>query len=171
MDYKKIYCDKWRSAYTSNTINEVDGNIVELRWKNVPLGELFCGPTGVVFTKLYKFMGDPDVIKIQAFPAAEKEFNTLLKNVEKLEYICQLYEHVETNDLNIYLYRNQQVYGQITFYNGEAGFEGRTNEGWKTSKNPETLITHAKWLKDRARDLELMDDMDLIGELGSMLKR
>lgn len=94
MDYKKIYCDKWKAAYTSNTVDDSDGSCVELRWKDVPLGELFCGPSGVVFTKLYRFKGDPELTKIQAFPGAEKEFNALLKNVEILEYICQLWEEV-----------------------------------------------------------------------------
>ena len=36
MDYKKIYCDKWKTAYTSNTVDDSDGSCVELRWKDVP---------------------------------------------------------------------------------------------------------------------------------------
>lgn len=171
MDYKKIYCDKWKAAYTSNTVDDSDGACVELRWKDVPLGELFCGPSGVVFTKLYCFKGDPELTKIQAFPVAEKEFNALLKNVETLEYICQLWEEVRTSDLEVDFYHGGQLYARILFTNGSVSFEAHTGNGWETSNDPERLINYSKWFKDRRRDVDIFDDMELIKDLGSMIKK
>lgn len=169
-NYKEIYCRRWKTAYTGNSVHE-DDSTVELRWKDVPLGELFCGPNGVVFTKLYRFKGDPELAKIQSFPAAGKEFNGLLKNVETLEYICQLFQSVETSEHDILLYYNGRVYGRIVIGNPAVKFEGLTGDGWQTSEDPERLVTYAKWLRDRFRDNEMMDDMDIISSLGRNLAR
>lgn len=169
-DYRKIYSDKWRVAYANNTVNDDGDSCVELHWRGIPLGEMFCDPKGVVFTKLYRFMGDPELIKIQSFPAAENEFNALLKNVEKLEYICQLYEVVEAHNREVDLYRNNMMYGRILFLNGEVTFEGNTSNGWKTTSNPDVMINHAKYIKDSGRKLEIFDDLDLIKDLGNMLR-
>ena len=171
MDYKKIYCDKWRAAYTSNTVVEKD-NIVELHWKQVPLGWMTCGPKGVVFTKLYRFKGDPELTKICAFPEADKYFNALLQNVGTLESICQMWEEVETDDLEIALYCNGMQYGSIRFNNGSVTYEGKNgNGGWNVSDDPEVMKNYGKYILGKSRDVAIMDDMMLISELGSMIKR
>ena len=110
---------------------------------------IFYGPSGVVFTKLYRFKGDPEFTNIRAFPAAEKEFNAMLKNVETMEYICQLWEEVKTSDLEVDFYHAGQLYGRILFTNGSVSFEAHTGNGWKTSDAPEKLINYSKWFKER----------------------
>jgi len=171
MDYKKIYCDKWKAAYTSNTVVEND-NLVELHWKQVPLGWMTCGPEGVVFTKLYHFKGDPELTKIRAFPEAEAEFNALLDNVATLESICQMWEEVDTGELEIGLWCNGMQYGSIRFSNGSVAYEGKNgNGGWNTSDDPEVMKKFSTYILGKSRDLAIMDDMMLIGELGGMLRR
>lgn len=170
MDYKKIYCDKWRAAYTSNTVVSKDG-FTELHWKQIPLGWINGGPGGVIFTKLYRFQGDPELTKIKAFPAADKEFNALLKNVATLESICQMWDTVDTQETEIWLKCHGELYGRILFNNGTVTYEGRASGGWKTSSDPDVMIKFTKYIMGAGRQLELRDDIELISELGSMLKR
>lgn len=171
MDYKKIYCDKWKAAYPSNTVVDKD-NIVELHWKQVPLGWMSCGPNGVVFTKLYSFYNDQEGLnKISAFPAAEKEFNALLKNVATLESVCQMWEEVTPHELEIDMFHAGRQYGCIRFNHGEVLYEGLTGDGWKTSKDPQVLIKYRSYIVGKTRDVAMMDDMMLIDNLGRMIKR
>jgi len=174
-NYKKVYCDKWKAAFASNTVADSDdastGSCVELRWKGIPLAEMFCGPTGVVFTSLYRFKGDPELTPIRAFPAAKKEFDVTIKHIETLEYICQMYDSAEPCGNEIMLMHAGTHYGSIIFNNGQVTYSGRTGNGWQPSEDPQTMIRFSKWLKDAGRTVEIHDDMELIAGLGGMLKR
>ena len=97
--------------------------------------------------------------------------NAMLKNVETMEYICQLWEEVKTSDLEVDFYHAGQLYGRILFTNGSVSFEAHTGNGWKTSDDPEKLINYSKWFKDRRRDVDIFDDMELIKDLGRMIKK
>lgn len=170
MDYKKIYCDKWKAACTSNTVDDGDGSRVTLLWKTVPLGELLCGPSGVAFIRLHRLNSDSEITKILAFPGAEKEFNTLLKNIKVLEYICQLWEEVRPSDRKVDFYLDGQLYAQILFTNELVTFGARTGNGYQTSNNPDIFINYSKWLNDKRHDLDTFDDMELIKGLGGIIK-
>jgi hypothetical protein len=88
-----------------------------------------------------------------------------------MEYICQLWEEVRTSDLEVDFYHGGQLYARILFTNGSVSFEAHTGNGWQTSDDPEKLINYSKWFKDKRYNLDIFDDMELIKDLGSMIKR
>jgi hypothetical protein len=171
MNYKKIYCDRWTAACTGNTVTDGDGTVSELRWKNIALGTLTRGPSGTVFTRLYRFIGDPECTGMSTFPGAEEEFGILLKNVETLEYICQLYDTVEPEYQCIGLRHGGELFGRILFHGFLVRFQANTGNLWQETDDPEKMVAYSRRLNERGRELETFDDMKLIGKLGNMLKR
>ena len=170
MNYKKIYCDKWKGAYANNTVVDND-DIVELRWKNIPVGWMSCGPVSTVFTKLYYFKGDPELLQAKGFPGAEKDFNCLLANVGKMESICQLWHETDTKNNTIELKTHDQLLGRIVFNHGKVTYEGKNGNGWNTSDDPDVMIKFSTYISNSTRDNEIRDDLMLIASLGKMIKK